>query len=397
MKILFYRYNSICEPDVMEQFAALGITVDTIEREITDKRITNAERVELISEKLSQETYLFVFTINFFPAISDVCNIFNVKYVGWSVDSPLPEIFSKSIKNPCNRMFLFDRMQLNDLSEFSDSNLFHLPLGTNVSRWDKVIAGISSEDVKRYSSDISFVGSLYSEMDPLRSCKELPEYLQGFVDGLVNVQKKLQGVNLFKTALTKEVISGLKESCPKSFFSSENYLKDMDAYTVSHSILGVHCASVEREEILKELSKHFSVALYTRSDTSPLKACEGLSCRPGVSTLTEMPKIFHLSKINLNITLRAIETGASLRVWDIMGCGGFLMTNYQQELTEHLVAGEHYDYYTDLYDLIEKCAFYLEHEDIRKKIALNGYELVKRQHTYQNRMSEMIKNILNNY
>ena len=46
-----------------------------------------------------------------------------------------------------------------------------------------------------------------------------------------------------------------------------------------------------------------------------------------------MPYVFKCSDINLNITLRSIKTGIPLRAMDIMGAGGFLMSNYQVDLT----------------------------------------------------------------
>ena len=47
MKILFYRYGSICEPDLMEEFAKLGLDVDTIDVETEKKCITDSERIDL--------------------------------------------------------------------------------------------------------------------------------------------------------------------------------------------------------------------------------------------------------------------------------------------------------------------------------------------------------------
>ena len=37
MKILFYRYGSICEPDIIKGFEDLGHTVTQITEEITNK------------------------------------------------------------------------------------------------------------------------------------------------------------------------------------------------------------------------------------------------------------------------------------------------------------------------------------------------------------------------
>lgn len=391
MKILFYRYNSICEPDVMEQFERLGLELDVITAEMEKKSFTPEERVSLISDKLSKENYLFVFSINYFPVISEVCNIFKVPYVGWSVDSPLPEIYHKSIQNECNRMFMFDKKQFEEISPFNPGNVFHLPLGTNVDRWDRVTSSISADDRVKYASDISFVGSLYSEKDSFAKIKNPSDYLLGFTDGLLKVQSELQGINIIEKSLTPDIINELKEKLPSEFYGASFTVKDLDSYCAAHSILGMHCAVLERENILKSLSEHFRVDLYTRSDVSPFRDFKNVICHGGVATLTEMPKVFNLSKINLNITLRAIEKGASLRIWDVMGCGGFLMTNFQEEINDYLIAGEDYDFYADLGDLIEKCDFYLKNDDIRARIARTGYEKVKKYHTYANRMPEIFR------
>lgn len=70
------------------------------------------------------------------------------------------------------------------------------------------------------------------------------------------------------------------------------------------------------------------------------------------------------------------------------------MTNYQAELTDYFEIGTILEAYASLDELVEKCAFYLEHEDIRQKIALTGYEKVQKYHTYQHRIIEMLKMVV---
>lgn len=77
MNLLLYRYGSICEPDIMEAFEELGFGVDTIEEEIYNKNLTGKEQIALLNSRLQQGDYRFVFTINFFPAISEVCNLYH--------------------------------------------------------------------------------------------------------------------------------------------------------------------------------------------------------------------------------------------------------------------------------------------------------------------------------
>ena len=107
-----------------------------------------------------------------------------------------------------------------------------------------------------------------------------------------------------------------------------------------------------------------------------------------------MPKIFKCSKIHLNITLRSIKSGVPQRALDIMGCGGFLMANYQPELAEYFIPGEDLVLYDSVDDLIQKIDYYLSHEEERLQIAKNGYEKVKRYHTYDTRLTEILNTVI---
>ena len=106
-----------------------------------------------------------------------------------------------------------------------------------------------------------------------------------------------------------------------------------------------------------------------------------------------MPKVFYLSKINLNISLKSIRTGIPLRVLDILGCGGFLITNFQEELLDYFSIGEDIEVYTYLGDLREKADFYLKNDEIRKQIAESGLRKVKKEFTFEQRMEQILKNI----
>ena len=106
-------------------------------------------------------------------------------------------------------------------------------------------------------------------------------------------------------------------------------------------------------------------------------------------SLTEMPVIFNSSRINLNFTSKSIRTGLPLRIFDILGSGGFCLTNYQSELTDIFTPGEHLDYYGSREELLEKSRYYLDHEKERKEIATAGYEDVKKKHTWDIRVQEM--------
>ncbi len=402
MKVIFYRYGSVYEPDMLSAFKQAGLDVVEIGREITDKDITDQERIRIMSSAIEEHKPVFVYGVNYYPAISEVCRIYNVIYISQTVDSPVFTLFDKSIQNQTNRILLFDRAQYDLFSEFNPGGIIHLPLASAVDRFDKVISSITSDGQKRFAGDIAFVGSTYREKDPYLNLTGLSDYTKGYVEALIEASLKIYGYYPVKDALEDKVIKDIKKVAGKDFPYIEGAVTDMDAYAVSHRYIGSHLAVVERERTLNALSEYFNMNLYTRSDTSVFNNAvsvsgqgstssgPGLYIHPGVNTLTEMPKVFNLSKINLNLTMRPIETGLPLRCFDILGCGGFLMTNYQDEINDMFVIGQDLEAYSSLEELIDKCSYYLSHEDERAAIAHNGYKKVKSSHTHFHRLRDTL-------
>ncbi|MCM1568374.1 MAG: glycosyltransferase [Roseburia sp.] len=391
MKILFYRYGSICEPDLIEAFRSLGLEVMEETAEITDKGLTSAERVRLLQASLEEAKPLFVFSINFYPVIAEICHIYKILYLCWTVDSPVPELFSSALSYDTNRIFLFDRAQYTRFAPYNPNNIFHLPLYSSVNRFDKVLQTISPGERQAYGKDISFIGSLYSEKNPLKELfPRLPAHTRGYIQALINASLKIYGYHFIEDTLTDELVNTLKNRAT-DFYTPGEAVANPDKYIAAHSYIGMQLAETERIQTLNTLAEYFSVDLYTYSDTSPLR---NVNVHGGIASLTEMPKLFHLSKINLNMTIRPIQEGLPLRIFDILGCGGFLMTNYQGELNDYFEIGTDLEAYSGLEELVDKCAYYLEHETLRQKIAQNGYEKVCAAHTCYHRIGRMLASVL---
>ena len=106
MNMIIHRYGSICEPDLIDAFHTCGITVIEDCSEINSKNISPEERIRSFGELLLTSQAAFAFSVNFFPYISEICEKLHVPYVSLSVDCPVLELFSVSIRNRCNRIFL---------------------------------------------------------------------------------------------------------------------------------------------------------------------------------------------------------------------------------------------------------------------------------------------------
>lgn len=390
MKILVYRYGSICEPDAIQAFQSLGLTVLEEKTEITNKKLSSADRVSLVEPFLKTGQLLFVFSINFYPILAEICHIYRTRYLCWTVDSPVPELFSGSIRHDTNHIFLFDRAQYQYFAPYNPGHVHYLPLASCTQRFHKVTSAVSEADRLACSRDISFVGSLYNEKNPMHQLKGLPDYARGYIDALVEASLRIYGYNPIENAVTEELARTVK-GCSSDFFESADSITSPDRYVTAHSYIGMQAAETERIRTLNMLARHFDLDLFTRSDAGSL---QNVHVHGGVESLTEMPKIFHLSRINLNMTIKPIQTGLPLRIFDILGCGGFLMTNFQAELPEYFEIGVDLEAYSSMEELADKCAYYLSHEEERKQIALNGYRKVCGQHTYAHRMKAMLEALL---
>ena len=59
MKIFFYKYGSICEPDISDSFRRLGFEVIDEDMEIYNKNLLPSQCVETVSKKLIDGQFTF--------------------------------------------------------------------------------------------------------------------------------------------------------------------------------------------------------------------------------------------------------------------------------------------------------------------------------------------------
>ena len=386
MKILFYRYGSICEPDIIETFHKLGHTVYENDKEIYDKNPVLGKTIKEISDFLQLHAVDCIFSINFYPMLSEICQIYHIRYISWVVDAPVLELYASSIKNSYNRTFIFDHALYSEIYESNPDNIFYLPLAANVSSKEIAISDADSKFLSDCSARISFIGSLYTEKCPYDSIGPLSDYSMGYLEAIMKAQENIYGYYFIEELLTDELIAEMKSSCP-NFYTAPDTSTLSDKRLISQYYIGNKITSMERIHTMELLSQHFPTTIYTGSDTSLLP--DLINCGTA-KTLTEMPVIFHNSDINLNTTSKSIRSGIPLRLWDIMASGGFVLSNFQVELPEYFELGIHLDTYASMDELLEKCDYYLSHEKQRKEIAANGLEEIKQKHTYDIRISDLL-------
>lgn len=105
---------------------------------------------------------------------------------------------------------------------------------------------------------------------------------------------------------------------------------------------------------------------------------------------TETPDVYAASSININLFHPQIFEGVPMRVYDVLACGGFLLSQYRPVLEEQFTIGEDLDVFHTPNELAEKINYYLQHVDERKAIAQHGQQTVLQHHTYSHRLQKIV-------
>lgn len=385
-KLLVYRWGSLDEPILCETFKNLNIEYEEFAMEMKNYHADALFAGKLI-ETIHSKGIQAVISYDYFPMISMICEMNGIPYISWIYDCPQYTLLSKTLGNSCNYIFCFDRIYTERLKAMGAVNCYHYPLAGVQSFSDYIQEEEQSCRHRRYQCDISFIGNLYNEDKNRLQKAELSSYTAGYIEGLVQSQLQVYGYNFLKDALNDTVIKEIVQKC--NLILGKEYVQD--ERQMAADAVGMEVSARERERVLEKLSSSYAVTLYTSSKLPESLAGRNLAVEGYADYQTEVPLIYYSSKINLNITSKTIESGIPQRVFDILSCGGFCLTNYQPEIAEYFKDGEELVIYTGMEDMMDKTEYYLKHGEERKQIATKGYLAVKERFSMERCVEEMLE------
>lgn len=376
-KLLFFQWHSFMNKGIENALKKLDIEYDTYFYQFTDWEQDDAF-LEKFRNRLKTGDYSKVLSINFAPLISEVCQELCIPYISWVYDSPVHIRNVEVMNNDCNRIYFFDRGQA-EMAVAQGILASHMPLAVDT----EVFAETIQKQKGKYETDISLIGKLY-QTEYQYFTLPLSGYLKGYLEGIVNSQMKIYGGYLIPELITEDLLGKMNREYAK--VATDGF--QMGARELEF-MLACETTGRERYLALSLLSNHFKVDVYTTDKDERL---QNVNYRGYADYYDVMPAVFAESKINLNISLKTIQTGIPLRVIDVIGCGGFVLTNYQSEIAEYFAMGEECVVYENIEDMYAKAAYYLQHEDERQQIAYAGFERVKRDFTFEDRLRRMLIN-----
>lgn len=313
-----------------------------------------------------------VFSMGFIPSISNRCETYGIPYAAWAVSFPDMRLFSSQIMNPHSNLFISDYRIFCRLHNMGLRNIHFLPPGFDI------------EDTRVFVSkrrmEISFAGRMYSNAgDQLydSSVSLLDPFTNGYIKGILKAQETAPDRDIIYDSLSAEIIESLCHNCP---VPNPFGISDM-RYIYSEYMLRRKILASRRRHLLSSAALSHEVRIFT-DDSLRIKGIQH-SALPDYYRI--LPDIYYSSDINLLIMPESFQ-----EAYNIIGSGGFLITDACLDIDGILTEGKDYIRFSSGSEFMQLVEFYLKNPSARDAIIRNGMNKIRRGHTYSNRIHNIM-------
>lgn len=324
----------------------------------------------------------FVLTINHtgFDREGVLCRFFTdieMPYASWFVDSPLfiLENFETNISDYLC-CFLWDKNYVQSLQKKGYNHCYYLPLATDPTFFKDIPIHLNP-----YFSglmDVSFVGSslehsMSKHYDSIDNDPDIIAFLNS-----------LAGKYMLSTAHdVKEYVGEL----PLNQQNHYNYLKD-NGFESIDTALNWKATQLYRTRCIKALGSFYPDIFGDPGWKLYLNGTARL--HPEVNYYEELPFVYNASVINFNSTHLQMKGAVNQRVFDVPATGGFLLSDYREQMSDLYEIGREAVCYYDCDDIKDMVRFYLKRPEARQTIVKNAYNRTINCHTYTHRLNSII-------
>jgi spore maturation protein CgeB len=326
--------------------------------------------------------------INYTDGLAEFAATHGCPLICWEVDPTTSA--PPRCEGPSAGAFLFTyrRSQVAELHAGGFDHAEYLPLAADLERRTPV--PLTAGERARYGAPVSFVGSsLQPQIAGFRR-----SFLATFGAGRPGTPDDL-GAALLDEVLAEQrrdftrflVPDALARRCP-------DLARGNPAQLAQLAQLGRwagEIAAAEKRLAYVDRLGRFGVCVWGDEGwRAAQSAGTSLHYRGPAGHALELTKIYCASLINLDIGRLYQNDIVTMRVFDVLACGGFVLAEHSPALAELFDVGTEVDCYTSADELEAKVAHYLAHPEAARAIARRGREAVRARHDVNARVAHML-------
>jgi spore maturation protein CgeB len=322
--------------------------------------------------------------INYTEGLADFAAAHGCKLICWEVDPTTSA--PPRCPGPSDGAFLFTyrRAQVAELEAGGFRHAEYLPLAADVVRRTPV--PLTGGERARYGAPVSFVGSsLQPQVAGFRQTF-LTSFAPGHPGGVEQAAALLDDVLVEQRRDFSRcnVLEALTRRCPKLARADPERLAQLARWA------GEIAAAEKRQVYLARLGR-FGACVWGDEGWRVVEAAgTGVHYRGPAGHGLELTKIYCASQINVDVGRLYQNDIVTMRVFDVLACGAFVLAERCVALAELFEIGVEVDCYAGADELDAKVAYYLAHPEAARAIALRGRAAVRERHTVAARVARML-------
>jgi hypothetical protein len=370
--------------DVSEAFREMGFSLYTL-----DIRRLSHEEIRLTFGRLHP---LLVFAINYTNGLSELCEQQGVDLICWEIDPAADHVQPLRSGSHRSHIFTYRRANLKEFRRAGFRHVEYLPLASDPRK--RLPMALSDQEAEKYTSPLSFVGSsMIHQANAFRDIF-LTQYR---VCSGGSQEAAEEGKRLLEQVLSRQRQDFSAYRIPQllvEYFSDFVEFLNRSGPHDPFMLAGEIAAAEKRINTIANLG---DLGMKVWGDEG-WKALDpyGIRYMGGAGHSQEINKVYCGSAINLDVNRLYQGDIVTMRVFDIMACGGFVLAEYSEELADLFEIGREVETYRTLEELRSKAAHYLHHREEAVEIAARGRRAVLERHTIAQRVGHMLEASLNN-
>ncbi len=331
----------------------------------------------------------FIVAINHNYAIQAYANRFEIPYVSWTIDSPSFHLMDSKIEHPLTIHFCYDIALVQHLLDMGVSNIEYLPPATVVRNFQPGV---------KNSIDISFVGNVAFDQNLWSMYRDrLPNHLYSFLMELIdqlseNDLSRASGEVFESIRYEGLVFLDAIWEYVHSSFKSIDYMSTRERVALH---LSKEISRQFRIKVMNRLVRKFEgcAEIHIYGNESWVDVLEEPAYYKGYLDELGMARTFNTSKVNLNfIQPQAGDYALPMRVYDVLGSRGFLISNNRPVLHTEFTPSVHL-VTTHLDQLEEAIGYYLSASKEREQIKEAGWRKVTLNDTFLHRAKYIVERV----
>ncbi|HEY0711055.1 MAG TPA: glycosyltransferase [Polyangia bacterium] len=363
--------------DLSDGLRAAGHSVYTVDLE----RLS----MEELEHAVTQVRPAMVMVVNYTEGLGEFCGSHGIPLYCWEVDPTLLRLQTTSAPVDTTRVFTYRRAHVDDFKAAGFPHAEFLPLAANPAR--RRPATLSETERPGYAVPIAFVGaSLVDRVAGLRD-----DFVRGYVahhEGCAG--SVTEGVKLLDDLLAVQrkdfrqyVVPDLLRARQPGLWAAGKAPGALDL----EQVVGELAAGEKRMAFVEALGP---LGVHVWGDEGWARGGFQVTYRGPAGHFVELSKIYSAARINVDIGRLYQMDIVTMRVFDVLACGGFLLTERSPALLDLFTPGTHLDVFSGPEELVDKAAYYLAHPEIAAKLAQAGRALVCESHSVSQRLAHML-------